>query len=215
MGARTVLPLILCLGLVGCGGCTLLAVPTSQAAIASVSPALTLTPTATATLLPPTPKPTPTPRPTPKPVPAPPKPTGVRFDTKAVERSRGRYADITQTVTWRSPRSEGVVIRVYGVTECIAQPENPAPGTGGPCLVIGTPLPASVRTLLGKAPASDGKVSWSWTEETGCDVGLLYDPDGPAYHAIVLAAYNASGHSIFAIAEPGGWYEPTSNEVIC
>ncbi len=100
------------------------------------------------------------------------------------------------------------MIRVYGVTECIAEPDDPAPGTGGPCLVVGTPLPGSVRTLLGKAPASDGTVSWSWTVETGCNVGLAYDPDRPAYHAIVLAAYNASGRSIFAIAEPVGGMRP-------
>jgi hypothetical protein len=101
------------------------------------------------------------------------------------------------------------------VTKCIAEPEDPAPDTSGPCLVVGTRLPASVRTLLGKAPASKGVVSWKWTEETGCDIGLANDPAGPVYHAIVLAAYNASGNSIFAIAEPGGWWEPGPNDVIC
>ena len=153
---------------------------------------------------------------TPTPVDVPPKPAGVTFDTRGVETDgSGQYADITQTVTWRTPRSDGVEIRVYGVTKCIAEPRHPAPNTSGPCLVTGTPLPASVRTLLGKAPASDGAVSWSWTEETGCDIGLPNRPDGPAYHAVVLAAYNASGHSIFAIAEPGMWWEPGPNDVVC
>jgi len=153
--------------------------------------------------------------PTPTPEPVPPKPAGVKFDEQVLESDDGSVADITQTVTWRTPRSEGVDIRVYGVTECIARPEDPAPDTSGPCLVVGTRLPASVRTLLGKAPASDGLVSWSWTVESGCDIGLASDPDGPAYHAIVLAAYNASGNSIFAIAEPGRWWEPGPNDVIC
>ena len=140
----------------------------------------------------------------------------MKFDSHGVERDgSGQYADITQTVTWRTPRSDGVEIRVYGVTKCIAEPSDPAPDTSGPCLVTGTPLPASVRTLLGKAPASDGAVIWSWTEETGCDIGLANDPDGPVYYAVVLAAYNASGHSIFAIAEPGLWWEPGPNDIVC
>jgi hypothetical protein len=143
------------------------------------------------------------------------KPAGVKYDEKVHENSDGSVAKISQTVTWRTPRSEGVEIRVYGVTKCIAEPEDPAPDTSGPCLVAHTPLPASVRTLLGTAPASKGVVSWSWTQETGCDIGLAHDPDGPVYHAIVLAAYNASGHSIFAIAEPGLWWQPGPNDVIC
>ena len=179
------------------------------AAAASMSPAATDSPRS--------PSAAPTPRPSPKPtsVPVPPKPTGVKFDEQGQVSDDESVAEITQTVTWRAPRSEGVEIRVYGVTECIAEPSNPAPNTSGPCLVEHTPLPASVRTLLGTAPASDGVVSWTWTQETGCDIGLAHDPDGPMYHAVVLAAYSASGHSIFAIAEPGGWWQPGPNDVIC
>jgi hypothetical protein len=145
----------------------------------------------------------------------PPKPAGVNFDVQADVSDDGSEAEITQTVTWRTPRNEGVEIKVYGVTKCIAEPEDPAPDTSGPCLVAHTPLPASVRTLLGSAPASTGAVSWSWTEGTGCDIGLANDPDGPTYHAVVLAAYNASGNSIFAIAEPGMWWRPGLNDIVC
>jgi hypothetical protein len=139
----------------------------------------------------------------------------VKFDEQGQVSDDESVAEITQTVTWRAPRSEGVEIRVYGVTECIAEPSNPAPDTSGPCLVEHTPLPASVRTLLASAPASDGVVSWTWSEETGCNIGLAFDPDGPMYHSVVLAAYSASGHSIFAIAEPGGWWQPGPNDVVC
>jgi hypothetical protein len=124
-------------------------------------------------------------------------------------------AEFTQTVTWRTPRTEGIEIRVYGVTRCLAEPNDPPAGTSGPCLVEHTALPASVRTLLATAPASAGIVSWTWMEETGCSIGLEYDPDGPAYYAVVLAAYGASRHSIFAIAEPGGWWRPGPNEIVC
>jgi hypothetical protein len=55
--------LILCLGLVGCGGTTPSASPTGQAAIATASPALPLTPPAIATPLAPTSTPVPTQKP--------------------------------------------------------------------------------------------------------------------------------------------------------
>ena len=163
---------------------------------------------ASAELYDPSPSPPATPEPAPEatPAPVPPKPTGVSFDEQHRVSDDEQVDEITQTVTWEAPRSEGVEIRVYGVTECISEPANPLPDTSGPCLVVHTPLPASVRTLLATAPASDGVVSWTWTKGTGLDPGLAWDPDGPAYYAVVLAAYSATGHSIFAIAEPGGWW---------
>ena len=155
--------------------------------------------------------------PSPAPTPSParyPRRSPRRRSQRASRFDEGRVGDdppsteITQTVSWGAPLTEGVEIRVYGVTECVARPTNPSPDTSGPCLVEHTPLPASVRTLLATAPASDGEVSWSWTGTFDCEVGLAFDPRGPAYHAVVLAAYGASGHSIFAIAEPGGWWQP-------
>ena len=123
-------------------------------------------------------------------------------------------------MTWESPRTKGVEVRVYGVTECLALPAHPDPDTKGPCLVKNTRLPASVRTLLATAPASAGKVSWSWTEEEpGCDLWYPVGraPDGQEYYAVVVAAYSTSGHSIFVIAEPGGWVEPDweSGDTFC
>lgn len=204
----------------------------SAACTSAATPAPTLTPTAspsssitpavaspTATLTPASPSPSSTPDPTlePTPVPAPPMPTGVTFDQQASVSDDGEIATITQTVNWRAPRSEGVEIRVYGVTACIAEPADPAPGTSGPCLVVHTPLPDSVRTLLATVPASDGETSWMWTEvaiECGGPL-VFYDPEGPAYEAVVVAAYGPSGHSIFAIAEPGLWWRPAPNDIIC
>jgi hypothetical protein len=150
------------------------------------------------------------PPPSPTPAPVPPKPTGATFheEVECLD-AECLNAETTQTVTWRTPRTKGVTIRVYGVTECLAEPVHPKPGTSGPCLVTHTLLPASVRTLLAKAPASAGKVSWSWATEIGCDISpFSSDPDGPPYVAIVLAAYSASGQSIFTIAEPGQWSRP-------
>jgi hypothetical protein len=162
----------------------------------------------------PNPAPTPGPIPDPTPVPVPPKPSGVSFDERR-EGDDPPSTEITQTVRWAAPRSAGVEIRVYGVTECIAKPAKPSPDTHGPCLVEHTPLPASVRKLLATAPASEGVASWTWTGTFDCEIGLAYDPRGPAYHAVVLAAYSTSDHSIFAIAEPGMWWEPGSNDIVC
>ena len=202
------------------GACTTTATP-SPAPVATsgviiASPTTTARTSLEATDSPRSPDPAPTPRPSPDPtpIPVPPKPSGVSFQEKR-KGDEPPSTEITQTVKWAAPRTEGVEIRVYGVTECIAKPANPSPDTNGPCLVEHTSLPASVRTLLATAPASDGAVSWTWTGTFDCEIGLAYDPRGPAYHAVVLAAYSASGQSIFAIAEPGLWWQPGPTDMIC
>jgi len=208
-------------GLLIAAACTSASTPAPDAT-PTASPSITITPaaaspTAAATPASPSPSATPQPTPEPTPVPVPPKPTGVTFDQQVRESDDGQVATVTQMVRWGAPRSEGVEIRVYGVTDCIAEPADPPPGTSGPCLVVHTPLPASVRTLLATVPASDGVVSWTWTE-AGHECGeplVFYDPDGPAYHAVVLAAYGPSGHSIFAIAEPGGWWRAALGDIVC
>jgi len=202
------------------GACTASAAP-SPAPVPTPS-TIAASPTATArtsleaTDSPRSPNPAPTPRPSsnPTPVSMPPKPSGVSFDEKR-KGDDAQSAEITQTVRWIAPRSEGVEIRVYGVTECIAKPANPSPDTHGPCLVEHTPLPASVLKLLATAPASDGVVRWSWTGTFDCEDGLAYDPRGPAYYSVVIAAFSMSGHSVFAIAEPGAWSQPGPNDIVC
>ena len=174
---RAVLVAIVAVALAGCTAGS----ATRPTAIAQVTqPPLTSSPVVTPEppTGPPTPVPTqkPTAKPTAKPKPAPPpKPTGVKFVgddavcLQEVEESCVRYK-MTQTVLWKAPRTKGVEIRVFGVTECLARPAHPKPGASGPCLVKGTDLPPSIRTLLAKAPASAGWVSWSWTEEDeGCN----------------------------------------------
>lgn len=219
MHPRRVLSVIMCLGLVGCGGTTLSAIPTGQAAITAASPAHTLSPNPAATSGSPTPtlKPGATAKPTLQtPIPVPPKPSGVKFDEQKRMGSDASSTMITQTIRWGTPRSADVEIKVYGVTECIAMPKDPAPNTTGPCLATGTRLPASVRTLLATASASEGAVSWTWTGEFECgESDPAYNPQGPEYHAVVLAAYNTSGHSLFAIAAPGRWWEPGPDEIVC
>lgn len=201
--------------------------PWTEAPIVAVGPA-SAGPSATVELPTQAPSPTvapssiaasePTATATPEPTTAdlPPTPTGVAFHIDASEDDTGQYAQITEEVTWRAPRTPGLEMRVYGVTKCLAEPAVlPTIVSSGPCLVEHAALPAAVRTLLGTAPAESGVIRWHWTEESGCSVGLEYDPNGPAYVAIVIAAYNGSAHSIFAIAEPGLWVVDDPNDVIC
>ena len=200
-----------------CGGSaapTPAPVPTSSASTAG--PIQTASTSLAATDAPRSASPAPTPRPSPAPtpVPIPPKPTGVSFDERRVGDDPPTI-QITHTVRWEAPANEGVEIRVYGVTECVAKPTDTSPGTHGPCLVEHTPLPPSVRALLATAPAADGVASWTWTGTFDCEVGLAYDPRGPAYHAVALAAYSTSGHSTFAIAEAGGWSQPGPEDIVC
>jgi hypothetical protein len=188
---------------------TAIANPTNPTTAASMSPAVTDPP--------PSPSQAPTAQPAPErtAVPAPPKPTGVTFEQRRSGSNDASMDEITQTVKWEAPESEDVEIRVYGVTECIAKPADPSPDTSGPCLVEHTPLPGAVRTLLATASAADGDVSWTWTGTFDCGPYLAYPLDGPAYHSVVLAAYSPSGHSKFAIAEPGGWFQPGLDETVC
>jgi len=192
--------------------------PPESAATATTNPSDTAGTIAAATELPRSPSPAPITQPAakPTPVPVPPKPTGVKFGEQRRLGNDPSSTEITQTVRWAAPRSEGVEVRIYGVTTCIAEPANPSPDTSGPCLVEHTPLPGSILTLLATAPASEGHVSWTWTGTFDCEgPGPAYDPRGPGYHAVVIAAYGASGHSIFAIAEPGRWSQPGPSETVC
>ena len=141
------------------------------------------------------------------------------FTTDVVELPRATATDwfpyeVTHTVRWESPRAAGLEIRVYGVTECLSEPSSPPPGTSGPCLVEHTLLPPRVMALAGTTPAAAGETSWIapfYYECAGPPVG----PDGTEYQAIVIAAYNAVGNSIFAIADPGGWWRASPGDVVC
>src|SRR5262245_49890828 len=210
---RAILVVILAGVMAGCGVST----APSPVRQATSSPTLPLLPGGESTDPTGSPSPPPSARPSAEPtsVPKPPKPTDVSFNQRRRPSKDASMDKITQTVKWGAPRSKGVEIRVFGVTKCIAKPAAPSPGTIGPCLLEHSRLPASVRTLLAKAPASDGVVSWSWTGAFDCGPYLAYPLDGPGYDAVVLAAYNRSGHSTFAIAEPGEWYEPGPDEIVC
>ena len=161
--------------------------------VESTAPPSTPTPTAA-----PTPSPTATPtvvpitRPTQLPVP--PKPSGIDFSYCC-----GLGGDGVSTVFWQKPRTKGVEVRAYGVTACL-----PGDLSDETCLRERTTLPEGVGVLLAKGPASAGSLSWQQGEGDGegCVAEYLTEKGSPFY-SVVVAAYNASGHSVFAIADEG------------
>jgi hypothetical protein len=207
---RTQIGILAVLGMVlaGCG-----ASPSSSAR----PPATSFSPSrAPATVTPATPAPpaSATPRPTPQT--APPAPTAVRITTDGCY--TGPDGDgvpsgvCTQTVTWKEAVSPGTEIRVYGVTRCIMEAQR---ATDGRCLRKGTRVPAALLKLIAKSPASTGTVSWTrpaWLDNvrsgTGQPISRTFgvDRDGDVlYFGIVVAAYNAAGHSAFVLADSGTW----------
>jgi hypothetical protein len=100
----------------------------------------------------------------------------------------------TLTATWKQATSDGVTMRIYGVTKCLNARE-PGPGeTSVPCLVPGTQLTADVERLVATAPAADGRVTWSWPGwgDIGAALGTY---NGEDFYAFVIGGNNAAGNS--------------------
>jgi hypothetical protein len=210
------------LGLVlaGCNGAAAPSVPFSGEASATAQALATLTPSVAAT-----PRASVSPQPTPNPTPAapPPPPTKVRVTRQGC--STGLFPDgvppgtCTTTVTWKKIATKGTEIKVYGVTGCLSATERAGDGS---CLVRNTKVPASVRKLIARVPASDGTVSWTgpaWLDVIDTDVGgpryqaIGVDRHGDdIYFAIIVTASNEAGHSKFIIADAGTWCYDTGCE---
>lgn len=205
---RSVLLALLGVALASCGpgGASLgsVAQPTGVAQV--TPPPVTATPAVTPVLFP-RPSPSPTPKSTPKPIPVPPKPTGLELSLVCGWSPDGEGGcdlgtDGASYLSWEKPRSKSVEVRVYGVTKCF-RTDSP----DGPCLREHTAVPDKIRVLLAKGPASKGRLSFLQTldrveSQEGCTYGYL-SKEGTTFYSIVVAAYNTSGHSIFAIADKG------------
>lgn len=143
----------------------------------------------------------PTAAPTPRPTPALPRqPTGVDMTMDGRDPEGAGFAtEITTTITWNVPQTAETEIRVYGVNACFAKHDQ------DPCLVLGTPLPAGSLELIAEAPGRAGKVSWTWPAWDDIGGAVIGAPDGSTYDSLVVAAYNAAGHSTFTIVATAVW----------
>jgi len=205
---RSTTILVLGLVLTGCGSAASVP-PTASiapspaptaAAVESGSPAESSSPVAAPTA---SPAADPTPAPSVAAVPA--KPTGVTFDRADSQTIEAEGGDTTMTVTWSGPRTEGVEIRVYGITECLSGKTASGDLKDGPCLVEHAALPASSMKLIAKAPSTDGTLSWTWPQWENIGSSLMMGPDGTAYESVVVGAYNEAGNSVFTIAATSEW----------
>ena len=207
LGALAVSTVVILGGCASPGAGSLAPDTTSPSPLATPSPQ-TAPPQATPS---PTAEPTSRPTPKPTPVPLPPKPSGVKFgmQDEAIcgdPRATCGIGDRIVTVSWKAPRTQGVEVRVYGITKCLGT-DSDGLMIDGRCLREHTTLPSSVMTLLARVPASKGKVTLSMIPSGS---GLADTARGKEVYSIVLAAYNsAAEHSIFAIAATQGYCEVT------
>ena len=110
-------------------------------------------------------------------------------------RNEGYDTELTTTISWTAPLDKGVTIKVYGVIPCFAKHD------GDPCLVRNTPLPKGSLEPIADAPASAGKVSWTWPSWDDIGGAVMARSGDSVYWSVVIAAYTASGHSKFAIVK--------------
>jgi hypothetical protein len=155
----------------------------------------------------------PTPSPTPEPTPVPvAKPSGVRFDATdegtcpSDPQATCSIDERVVTVSWKAPRTEGVEIRVYGVTTCFGTDADGAV-IDGACLREHTRLPSSALVLLGNAPASQGSAT-VYLQPSGR--GLADTQRGEKVYSVVLGAFNDAGdESVLAIAATQDYCDAT------
>jgi len=127
--------------------------------------------------------------PTPDPLAAPPEPTNTRFVLVKETTAKDGY---TTTEHYRASWSEwpGVATTfvLYGVTDCLRSSQA---NDNMPCVVAGTPLPASKLKLIGSAAGTKRTLDVSW---------VLNSEAGPGpYQAVVLFARNSHGSSTPAV----------------
>ncbi|MEO5939839.1 MAG: hypothetical protein ABIZ72_02870 [Candidatus Limnocylindrales bacterium] len=97
-------------------------------------------------------------------------------------------------ITWTSPPGYATEFRLYGLIGCL----NQSPQTDGkPCLVAGMSLPAGGLELIRKAGGQSRSMTLTtqYTADDSCGLAFWCG----TYGALVLSAYNAYGHSKFAI----------------
>jgi len=126
----------------------------------------------------------------------PPKPADPKLTTVSDSPSTGgNSSTLVERVTWSLPAGYATKVRLYAVLFC----PNDAPKAkdGTPCLTEHTSLPASKLKLVAEADGDANSLTIRHTVKAGlCGPTLWCSGD---VYALVLAAYNEYGHSVFTI----------------
>jgi hypothetical protein len=124
----------------------------------------------------------------------PPKPNTTFTSVSKTENPDGSETDV-DSITWTEPDGFATEFRLYGVKSCL---NASAKTDGQPCLVKGMALPTGSLGLIQKFDAATRSVTLTH-HITGGECGNTVWCTTPDYYAVVLGAYNAYGHSVFAI----------------
>ena len=170
----------------------------SPSVVVSVAPSVAPTPSASAS---PTDSPTPAPSDSPSPAPkafqfgdSDPL-TGLRLSALQV----GDWTATTApklhfTLTWRTPDTTDSIIRVEGITKCLA-PEN---SNGKPCVTPTSHYTAADFVLIAKRPGSDPVARWAW--DAWEEIGEPIATDGPHnFYGIVVTITTGATMRVFVI----------------
>ncbi len=208
----------LTVGLIGCtGGAAATASPTSppaslppvsSSAPASVEPSQSTVPSTAPSVAPapsesPSPVDTPTPAPTVTPTPAPTPVqfgdvdplTGLRLTVLQVGDWAATKAPINHfTLTWQTPDTADSIIRVEGITKCLA-PEN---SNGQPCVTSTSHYTSADFVLIAKRPGSDRVARWAW--DAWEEIGEPIATDGPHnFYGLVVTITTGATMRVFVI----------------
>ena len=132
---------------------------------------------------------------------APPRPGSVAMKVVSEDYADDDSFTGVTSFTWTSPKGYAKEFRLYGVIGC---PNDSAKTEGEPCLVEHTPLDGSKMKLLKKVDGSARSIKLRTVVAPGkCAEGFFCTP----YRSLVLGAFNAYGHSVYAIVATQENYE--------
>jgi hypothetical protein len=120
-------------------------------------------------------------------------PTGITYHAQHTPGS-GSPGTTTYTVSWSEAPTNGVEIRVSGLTKCLSTVMDE------PCIQRHMTLPKGTLELIARAPASKGSVSWAWPTPEVLGGGLASDGTND-YYAFLVGAYSAAGQSRLVIVK--------------
>ena len=125
------------------------------------------------------------------------KPTNARIETISDTLSAdGTSRKVVEKVTWAAPQGAATEFRLYGVKFC--PNDTPTAADGTPCLTVHTALPPEKLELVATAAGDARSMTIEHVIGEGICPNTMWCDDT---YALVLAAYNEVGQSVFTIVK--------------